>query len=142
MRLFNSLSISASGLTAERLRLDVVANNIANASTTRSADGGPYQKRAVVFREKLVREMAGNGVNHVSRGVEVAAIVRDQSPPRIVYNPAHPDADENGFVAMPNVNLAVEMGDMITATRAFEANITVINATKNMAMRALEIGRG
>ena len=142
MRLFNSLSISASGLTAERLRLDVVANNIANASTTRSADGGPYQKRAVVFREKLVREMTGSGMNHVSRGVEVAAIVRDQSPPRIVYNPAHPDADENGFVAMPNVNLAIEMGDLITSTRAFEANITVINATKNMAMRALEIGRG
>ena len=142
MKLLNTLSISASGLTAERLRLDVVANNISNASTTRTPEGGPYQKRAVVFREKLVREMTNNGMIQVGRGVEVAAIVRDQSPPRIVYNPNHPDADERGFVAMPNIDLAVEIGNMITATRSFDANVTVINATKNMAMRAMEIGRG
>lgn len=142
MKLFKTLNISASGLTAERLRLDVVANNIANASTTRTPDGGPYQKRAVVFKEKLVREMTNGARTYVSRGVEVGAIVRDQSPPRMVYNPSHPDANEKGFVAMPNIDLAVEMADMITATRAYEANVTVLNATKNMALKALEIGRG
>ena len=142
MKLFNTLNISASGLTAERLRLDVVANNITNASTTRSPDGGPYQKRAVVFKEKLVREITSNGRSHVSKGVEVGAIVRDQFPPRMVYNPNHPDANEKGFVAMPNVDLAVEMADMITATRAYEANVTVLNATKTMALKTLEIGRG
>ncbi|WP_028307508.1 flagellar basal body rod protein FlgC [Desulfitibacter alkalitolerans] len=142
MKLFNTLNTSASGLTAERLRLDVVANNIANASTTRTSDGGPYQKRAVVFKEKLVREMTNNGRKFINKGVEAAAIVRDQSPPRMVYNPSHPDANEKGFVAMPNVDLAVEMADMITATRAYEANVTVLNATKTMALKALEIGRG
>ncbi len=142
MKLFNTLNISASGLTAERLRLDIVANNIANASTTRSPDGGPYQKRAVVFKEKLSRELTSNGRAYETKGVEVGAIVRDQSPPRMVYNPTHPDADEKGFVAMPNVDLAIEMADMITATRAYEANVTVLNATKTMALKALEIGRG
>ncbi len=142
MKLFNTLSISASGLTAERFRLDVIANNIANISTTRSPDGGPYQKRAVVFKEKLNRELSRRGISSSINGVEVGAVVRDQAPPRLVYNPSHPDADEQGFVAMPNVDLAVEMADMITATRAYEANLTVLNSTKNMALKTLEIGRG
>jgi flagellar basal-body rod protein FlgC len=142
MKLFQTLSISASGLTAERFRLDVVANNIANSTTTRSVDGGPYQKRAVVFREKLLEEMTSKGRKQKRQGVEVAAVVRDQSPPKMVYNPSHPDADENGFVAMPNVELPVEIANMLTSIRAYEANVTVLNSTKNMALKALEIGRG
>lgn len=142
MNIFKTLGISSSGLTAERLRLDLVANNIANANTTRTPEGGPYQKRSAVFRERLTKELTKGGQVTASGGVEVGAIVKDQSPPNMVYNPNHPDADEKGFVAMPNVNLATEMVDMITATRAFDANVTVLNATKSMALKALEIGRG
>ncbi|MEW6624305.1 MAG: flagellar basal body rod protein FlgC [Bacillota bacterium] len=142
MKLFSTMNISASGLSAERLRLDVVANNIANATTTRSADGGPYKKRVVVFKEVLARELKMGRKGYSPGGVEVAAVLRDQSPPRMVYNPDHPDANEQGFVAMPNVDLAVEITDFITATRAYDANVTVLNGTKNMILKTLEIGRG
>ncbi len=142
MKLFNTISISSSGLSAERLRLDVVANNIANANTTRTANGGPYRKKVAVFQEVVDRELKKKFSAFSGKGVKVSAIVEDQSPPRLAYNPNHPDADNNGFVSMPNIDLAVEMADMITATRAYEANITVLNATKSMALKALEIGRG
>ncbi len=143
MKLFNTMNISASGLTAERLRLDVVANNIANINSTRSGDGGPYQKRSVVFKEILDKQLTGSTKSPANgKGVRVSSIVRDQSPPRMVYYPEHPDANEDGYVAMPNVNLAVEMVDMITASRAYDANVTVLNTTKSMALKTLEIGKG
>lgn len=145
MSIFNSLRISASGLTAERLRLDVIADNLANIHTTRTAQGGPYRRKVAVLEE---RDPGFNDLLAIrspmvsSRGgVRVSAIAEDPTPPMRVYNPGHPDADADGYVLMPNVNLVTEMVDMITATRAYEANVTAMNAAKQMALRTLEIGR-
>lgn len=141
MRIFESMRISASGLAAERFRLDLVAGNLANINTTRTEEGGPYRRQTAVFAEAV--NTAGTGVpGSGSAGVRVAAVVRDNGPPLLIYDPAHPDADEDGFVAMPNINVINEMVDMITATRAYEANITAVNAFKGMFMKALDIGRG
>ena len=140
MELLPALAISASGLTAERLRLDLIAGNLANVNTTRTADGGPYRRQVPVFAERL-RQALGQQSRSSGRGVEVAAIVADNSPPRLIYDPSHPDADDDGYVALPNINVVMEMVDMITATRAYEANVTVLNAAKAMTMKALEIGR-
>ena len=137
MELLPALAISASGLAAEQLRLDLVAGNLANLSTTRAAGGGPYRRRVAVFAEKLLEASGG----FRGRGVKVAGVVADPSPPQVVYDPGHPDADASGYVALPNVNVVNEMVDLITATRAYEANVTVLNAAKAMAMKALEIGR-
>lgn len=136
MRLFDAMKISATGMTAERLRMDLIANNLANINTTRTAEGGPYSRQTAVFAEILDR------VNGRSGGVKVVGISRDTSPPQLVHDPGHPDADENGYVAMPNINVVNEMVDMITATRAYEANVTAVNAFKGMFLKALEIGRG
>lgn len=133
---FSSIDISASGLIAQRTRLDTIANNIANATTTRTAEGGPYRRQEVVFR--VHREENAPG----SRGVEVEAVVESAEPPKIVYDPSHPDAGPDGRVALPNVNIVQEMTDMISATRAYEANVTAVNAARSMASKALEIGRG
>ncbi len=149
MGLFSSFRISASGLAAERLRMDVISNNIANVNTTRSDEGGPYRRRQVVFQAvpparepAAARTGAGTGTRgSAGRGVAVAAIVEDPSPPRLVYDPGHPDADARGYVAMPNVDAVREMVDMISATRAYEANVAALDAAKTMAMRALDIGR-
>ena len=138
MKLFDSLAIRASGLTAERLRMDTIASNSANADTTRTETGGPYRRKVAVFREKLDAEMD----RKAGAGVEAAAVVEDPSPFKRVYDPSHPDADEEGYVALPNVNLLNEMVDMIAATRAYEANVTTLNATKAMYAKALEIGKG
>lgn len=140
MSLFNSFNISGSALTAERVRMDTIANNLANAQTTRTEDGGPYRRQMAVFEaiedpKKILKQPLG-------QGVRVVGIVEDQTPARLVYDPQHPDANGDGYVAMPNVDVATEMVDLITATRAYEANITAINAAKSMAMKALEIGRG
>lgn len=141
MGLFTCFEISGSGLSAQRLRLDVIANNIANAETTRSgrvdAQGRPlpYRRRAVVFAEN------GGPFLELLRGVRVAAIVEDTTPGRLVYDPDHPDADAQGYVRMPNVNIIAEMVDLVSATRAYEANITALEAFKQMCTRALEIGR-
>jgi flagellar basal-body rod protein FlgC len=143
MELLPALATSASGLTAERLRLDLIANNLANINTTRTADGGPYRRQVPLFAEKL-QQALGSGKAPgatVGRGVEVTAIVSDNSPPRLIYDPSHPDAGEDGYVALPNIDVVMEMVDMITATRAYEANVTVLNAAKSMTMKALEIGR-
>jgi flagellar basal-body rod protein FlgC len=149
MRLFSSFEISGSGLTAQRLRMDVVANNIANVNTTRTAEGGPYRRQRVVFeprREEAqfllplspdARKRAASG----GSGVRVVGVSSDPSAPKTVYDPGHPDADERGYVAMPNIQLVNEMVDMISATRAYEANVTAINSAKSMAAKALEIGR-
>jgi flagellar basal-body rod protein FlgC len=145
MSLFNSLRISASGLTAERLRLDVIADNLANVNTTRTAAGGPYRRKVAVLEERPVGFADLLGIQNASRmgrgGVRVAAIAEDTSPPQRVYHPGHPDADAEGYVLMPNVNVVTEMVDMITATRAYESNVTAMNAAKQMALRTLDIGR-
>ncbi|MBK5251267.1 MAG: flagellar basal body rod protein FlgC [Peptostreptococcaceae bacterium] len=144
MKLFDSLAISASGLTAERLRMDVIAANIANANTTRTEEGGPYRRKVAVFREKLQTELNRDVFKGdcPGTGVEAVGIEEDQSPFKRVYDPSHPDADEDGYVELPNVNLLNEMVDMIAATRAYEANITILNSSKAMYAKALEIGKG
>lgn len=139
MNLFGAFGISASGLTAERLRLDVIANNLANVSTTRTAEGGHFRRQYVIFAERLRSSSAGG--QYRGAGVRVAALAEDQSQPRMVYKPDHPDADEKGYVAYPNINIVNEMVDMITATRAYQANATALEAAKDMALKALEIGR-
>lgn len=138
MSLFRVFDISASGMTAERLRMDTIANNLANANTTRTARGGPYRRQMVVFEERLA-QASGYGLR--GNGVRVSRIVEDNDPPRLVYDPHHPDANEQGYVEMPNVNIVTEMVDMITASRAYEANVAALNAAKAMALKALDIGR-
>ncbi|MBS3977590.1 MAG: flagellar basal body rod protein FlgC [Syntrophomonadaceae bacterium] len=135
MKIFHSMNISLSGLTAERLRLDLVASNLANSNTTRTPEGGPFKRRVAVFAERL-EQMRG-----VKGGVQVTAITKDNSPPRMVHDPSHPDANHEGYVAYPNVDVLQEMVDMISAARAYEANVTVFNAGKTMALKAMEIGR-
>ncbi|TDT50614.1 flagellar basal body rod protein FlgC [Fonticella tunisiensis] len=143
MNIFSALKISGSGLSAERLRMDVIADNIANAETTRTQKGGPYRRKVVTFEENLGRELDRVSNRYVDKlnGVRVSEITEDNSPLRRVYDPSHPDADAEGYVLMPNVNILNEMVDLIAASRAFEANVTAINAEKQMAMKALEIGR-
>lgn len=147
MEFGRTLEISASGLRAQRLRLDVVASNLANANATRTADGsGPYRRRAVVFRSEPLDqtfEQALHTSSHARslRVVEVSRIKEDQSPPRMVYAPGHPDADETGYVGYPNVNVISEMVDLMTATRAYEANVQAIRAMRMMGEAALRIGR-
>jgi flagellar basal-body rod protein FlgC len=140
---FNGMKISSSGLTAERLRMDTIASNIANATTTRGEDGKPYIRKIAVFKENLQRELdKTNGTYKTSfKGVQAMGIINDDSPLRKVYDPSHPDADGEGYVTMPNVNILNEMADMIASTRAYEANVSSINAQKNMFSKALEIGR-
>ncbi|WMJ81332.1 flagellar basal body rod protein FlgC [Clostridium sp. MB40-C1] len=143
MSAFDSFRISASGLSAERLRLDTIAANIANVSTTRGENGQAYRRKVAVFQENLEQELnkEENKYGAKLKGVKAVGIEEDKSPLRRVYDPAHPDADNEGYVSMPNVNVLNEMADMIAATRAYEANITAINSGKNMFMKALEIGR-
>ncbi|MCD6253725.1 MAG: flagellar basal body rod protein FlgC [Thermotogae bacterium] len=135
---FKIMSIGATGLTAQRLRIDVIATNIANAETTRTETGGPYRRKVPVFSEYLVRTKD----RIESRGVKVVALKEDPSPFRLIYDPSHPDANEDGYVQMPNVNVLKEMVDLISAQRAYEANVSTINAAKDMVSAALEIGRG
>ncbi|MCK4257432.1 MAG: flagellar basal body rod protein FlgC [Halanaerobiales bacterium] len=146
MSLFNSFNISASALTAQRLRMDIHSNNIANINTTRTPEGGPYKRQMAVFAERKPKFVIPNSTedvrSRVGTGVHVVEIKSDMTSPKLVYNPEHPDANEDGYVAMPNINLVSEMVDMIEATRAYEANVTALNSAKSMAMKALEIGRG
>ncbi|HHV93176.1 MAG TPA: flagellar basal body rod protein FlgC [Firmicutes bacterium] len=137
---FHTFRISGSALTAERLRMDTIANNLANVNTTRTEAGGPYRRQMPVFATRT--EARPNAHGFRGAGVRVIGIYEDPTPGRLVYEPEHPDADENGYVHYPNVNVVTEMVDMISATRAYEANINVINSARNMALKALEIGRG
>lgn len=144
MGLFSAIDAAASGLTAERLRMDVISNNIANANTTRAASGGAYRRQTVVFEPRASQNSFVETLNkqlETGTGVRVVGIKQDDSPLRKVYDPAHPDANREGYVEMPNINIVSEMVDMITATRAYEANVAAVNAAKGMAMKALEIGR-
>lgn len=138
-----TLAIAASALRAERQRLDVIASNLANANTTETAAGGPYRRRNVVFTSEAVGSDFGDTLASLGQGpqgVQVTGIVEDRTPPRMVFDPGHPDANPEGYVAFPNVNPVTEMVDLQTATRAYEANVQVVNATKRMAESALAIG--
>lgn len=145
MGIFSAIDAAASGLTAERLRLDVISNNIANANTTRTAAGGAYRRQRVIFQPRTEQQQSFakmlNNQLIIGEGVRVIGIREDDSPLRQVYDPHHPDANREGYVEMPNIHIVSEMVDMITATRAYEANVAAVNAAKGMALKALEIGR-
>ena len=154
MGYMDTLAISASGMTAERLRMDVVANNLANVNTTRTPGGGPFRRQQVTFTpagtsfgETLAHlsdadsDGGEDGGGDAAGGVQVSGIVPDTRPFKRVYEPGHPDADKQGYVSLPNVDTVSEMVDMMSATRAYEANVSAIGAVKSMAMKALEIGR-
>jgi len=136
---YSTFDISASGIYAQRVRMDTIADNVANAETTRTASGGPYRRKIVTFRSAIDQQMADNPK---PCGVKVDGVVEDAGDFRVVHDPGHPDADANGYVKMPNVNVVEEMVDMISATRAYEANITALNAAKSMINAAIDIGRG
>jgi flagellar basal-body rod protein FlgC len=139
MRVFHSLNVAGSALTAHRLWMDTISENLANVNTTRSGDGGPYVRRVPVFAERLDRELSPNSA---SGGVKVTAIAQDPLPPRLVYQPEHPDANEEGYVAYPNVNVVREMTDMIVASRAYEASLSIVDTGKAMWNSALEVLKG
>ena len=141
MSMFGGMEISASALTAERLRMDVVAENLANAQTTRGADGQPYRRKEVVLQERAASFGASLSAAMSGGGVEVAGIAEDQTPLKRVYDPGHPDADAEGYVSMPNVDTVTEMVDLISAQRAYEANVTAMQAAKQMFARTLELLR-
>lgn len=144
MSVFKTFQIAASGLTAERLRMDTIANNLANANTTRTEEGGPYRRQVPVFApilDKSMKRSVTAQTGFSGAGVQVVGVISDPSEPRLVYDPQHPDANADGYVEMPNVHVVKEMVDLITATRAYEANIVALNSAKTMAQRALEIGR-
>lgn len=138
MSVFQAMNISASGLSAERLRMDVVAGNIANQNTTRTENGEAYRRKVAVFSEYL--ETSKFGQSQVG-GVRAVSIVEDDSELIPVYDPTHPDANEDGYYYMPNVDVLNEMVDLMVASRSYEANVTVMNASKSMYMKALEIGK-
>ena len=144
--MFKAFDISASALTMQKLRMDVIAQNIANAQTTRTDTDQPYRRKIVVveenrFNKSFSQYLAESGFAFSGIGVKASRIAEDPSPFKMVYDPGHPDANEEGYVLMPNVDTVREMVDMISATRSYEANVTAFNASKNMAMKALEIGR-
>ncbi len=147
MSLFGSMNVSASGMTAQRLRMDTISQNIANVNTTRGADGQPYRRKTVVFEEITQNNNFKNMLNRYLDdagkvgGVKVSSISEDNAPFIKTYDPNHPDADGDGYVSLPNVNTIEEMTNLISANRSYEANITAFNATKSMISSALNIGR-
>jgi flagellar basal-body rod protein FlgC len=146
MGLFDAIDTAASGLSAERLRMDVTAENLANAQTTRGADGKPYQRKVVQLQEAgsgfgAALNGAVKGGSGGGAGVRVAGITADATPNRLVYDPGHPDADARGYVSMPNVQPVTEMVDLISASRGYEANVTVMQTAKQMFSKTLEILR-
>lgn len=134
MSVFSGMRISASGLSSERMRMDTISSNVANAKTTRSEDGGAYRRKVATFAENYDEKLGMLGVKTIS-------IEEDKSPLRKLYEPEHPDADEQGYVEYPNVDMLIEMSDLIVASRAYESNIDTLNAQKSMISKALEIGR-
>lgn len=145
MDFFSSMRVSASGLDAQTRRMNTISSNLANAETTRTAEGGPYRRKDPVMAAQTDRESFGeilqNEMDEFIQGVQVVDVNEDTRPPRMVYNPSHPDASPDGYVAMPNVNSVEEMANMISAQRSYEANVTAMNSAKQMAQKALEIGR-
>lgn len=150
MGMFQGMSITASALSAQRLRMDTISSNMANAETTRGSyvngEWEPYRRKSVVLQEKDTQfssflNQAMNKNTDIGSGVKVSQIVEDQTPNELIYNPDHPDANEDGYVEMPNVDPLRETIDLMSATRSYEANVTALNASKGMLMKALEIGK-
>ena len=148
MSIFSSFGVNASGMTAQRYRMDIISQNVANANTTRTEDGTPYRRKVVTFREKTMNPTEFGTIFRKSRGmdvgdgVKVSGVYEDKKEDmKLVYDPSHPDADEYGYVTYPNVNIVTEMTNMIDSTRAYEANATAFNASKTIAMKGLDIGR-
>lgn len=149
MSMFSGFNINASGMTAQRYRMDIISENVANANTTRTADGTPYRRKVVYFEEKggqtaFSRVLGEAAYNHgySGQGVKVRGVLKDyDTEMNMVYDPSHPDADENGYVTYPNVNIITEMTNMIDASRAYEANATAFNASKSMAQQGLQLGK-
>lgn len=137
MNLISAIDVTSGALAAQRMRLDIVAQNIANAQTTRTPQGGPYQRQILNFETELVKRAGGQNL----QTVRIAGVASDKSEGERIQNPQHPDADAEGYVQMPNVNLAFEMVDLITASRTYEANLTVVKNARTMAMKTLEIGK-
>ena len=150
MSMFTAFDISASGLTAQRYRMDIISQNVANANTTRTENGDPYVRKVVYFEEKGIRNsdtfshvLNSVSKNYAGKGVKVAKVLEDKATPQnMVYDPSHPDADENGYVMYPNVNIITEMTNRIDASRSYEANATAFDAAKAMAQQGLNIGGG
>ena len=148
MSLYSSIEVSATGLSAQRLAMDVIANNIANVNTTRTAEGGPFKRQLVVMTQKTEPSASqangslDGGDPAASRaGVDVVGIVKDQSPDKLIYDPSHPDADAQGYVHMPNIEVVKEMVDMMAASRAYEANVTAIQESRQMGAATLGLLR-
>lgn len=145
MDFFDAMNTSSAALSAQRLRMNLISGNLANVNTTRTNQGGPYRRKEAVFaaqplNQSFKRILADRQNNNLST-VRVAKVIEDDNQPVMKYDPQHPDADANGYVAMPNINLMEEMVNMISATRGYEANVTALKAAKDMALKALEIGR-
>ena len=145
MNFFDALQTSSSGLSAQRVRMNVISSNLANANTTRTPEGGPYKRKDVIFaaqpQGESFKSMLQSRMNSAQCQVQVAGVINDARPPQMKFDPSHPDANEEGFVATPNINVIEEMVNMISATRSYEAGVSAINASKKMALKALEIGR-
>lgn len=147
MAIFNSFNISASGMTAQRFRTDIIAQNVANVDTTRTEDGEVYRRKTVTFSEKSVTPFdhvlaRAQGGHVTASGVKVSSVYEDmETDMKKVYDPSHPDADDDGYVTYPNVNIVTEMTNMIDASRSYEANVTAFNASKSIALKGLEIGK-
>ncbi|MBP9902811.1 MAG: flagellar basal body rod protein FlgC [Verrucomicrobia subdivision 3 bacterium] len=141
MNILNGINATSSALNAERIRMEVISQNIANANTTHDVDGKPYQRQQVVFERMLDQQQALNGSGVGSSSVQVARIEKDSRAPNLVYSPGHPDADANGMVATPNISIHEEMADMIVSSRAFEANLAVVRNARSMALQTLAIGK-
>lgn len=145
MDFFDAMAVSSSAMSAERTRMNLISGNLANAGSTRTPEGGPYKRKDAVFSAVPVKGSFSSTMDRLRStppgGVEVSRVIEDTSPPRLQYDPTHPDADPQGFVAMPNVNVVEEMTDMITASRAYEANVTAAQVAKSMALKTLDLGR-
>ncbi|MGB5748905.1 MAG: flagellar basal body rod protein FlgC [Desulfobacterales bacterium] len=145
MDFLNSIQTSSSGLSAQRLRMNLISGNLANVNTTRTSQGGPYRRKEAIFSAQSINstfnKILTDRQKHQSAGVRVERVYEDPTPPIMKYQPSHPHANDKGYVAMPNINPLEEMVNMISATRGFEANVTAIKAAKDMALKALQIGR-
>lgn len=145
MDLYDALHTSSTGLAAQRLRMNLISANLANVNTTRTPEGGPYRRKEVVFearsRARSFRDVLQSRQSRQPADVQATQIIEDQRTPIVKFAPHHPDADEKGYVALPHINVMEEMVNMISATRSYEANITAVRAAKDMALKALEIGR-
>ncbi len=145
MNFFDAIHTSSSGLSAQRLRMNLISGNLANVNTTRTAEGGPYKRKEAVFASRPLggsfHDILADRQNMQLSAVTIDGVLEDSSSPVLKYDPQHPDADEKGYVALPNINVMEEMVNMISATRGYEANVTALQAARDMAVKALEIGR-